>query len=122
RGLLGGHLRDPEVNELADAVGQDSDVRRLDVAVDHALAVGILQSARDLERDVDLSSEVRRWVFRDDLTQVLTRKVFHRDVGLAVLETKLVNDDDVRMGKTCSDSSLAQEALVGLLVGGPLRV
>ena len=50
-GALPVNLREPEVEDLDDAVGPDFDVRRLQVAVDDALLVRGLERVGDLPRD-----------------------------------------------------------------------
>ena len=47
------NLREPEVEDLDDAVGPDFDVRRLQVAVDDALLVRGLERVGDLPRDFE---------------------------------------------------------------------
>ena len=69
-------LRDPEVGHQGVTAGQE-DVLRLDIAMDHAVFVRVLQRVADLGRDADGVVD-REWsVATEPLPQRLSFHVFH---------------------------------------------
>jgi hypothetical protein len=85
-----GHLGETEVEHLREIpaavlVGEE-DVLGLQVAVNDAEAVGLVQGAADLHQDRDGSLVRERTLLADDLVQVLAVQELHHDVERAVLQ------------------------------------
>ena len=116
-----GHLtrpgtRDPEVGDLDHALGVDDDVVRLDVPMDHSVAVRVPQSGQYLARVGNRDGNRARAARADQLLQRPSLDVLHDDevraIGLAAVEDR----DDVRMREPRGVRRLAAEALDELLV------
>ena len=108
-GLLHGE-GDAEVGDQGGPV-LEQDVLRLDVAVDHALAVGVVQRGRDLprqpqglvHRELLLPGQPRPQRFAGDVGH----DVVEQSVGLARVDQA----EDVRVLEVGGDLDLAEEAL-----------
>ena len=99
----------------------EQDVLGLDVAVDHAVPVGVVQREPDLAGDPDGGRHRQPALALQPLAQRLARHVRHdvveEPVGLAGVEQR----QDVGMGEAGDDADLPEEAL-GAHRGGELRV
>jgi hypothetical protein len=106
----GEQLGDAEVEQLRDAVTVHQDVRRLDVAVDHQVLMGVVDGAAHRpEQGQPLPGPqlVRRAEMRDRLPV----HVLHHEVGLAGLGRPAVEHRrDVGMLEAREDLSLLAEA------------
>ena len=102
--------RDPEIGDHGLPV-LEQDVLRLDVAVDHAVPVGIVQRARDGARDLDGRRHRELPLARQPLAQRLSLDVRHdiidETAGLAGVEER----QDVRVVQVRGDPNLAEEPL-----------
>lgn len=54
-------FRDPEVGPPGSSVATDQDVRRLDVPMHDAVAVGVVDDFRGLDRDLETAEQRRCW-------------------------------------------------------------
>jgi hypothetical protein len=102
--------RDAEVHQLHAALARQHDVRRLDVAVDDAAVVDVVERARDLQRDD--RGEIERQPARalEQVVQVDARHVLHHDEQRAVLAVEVVDADDVLVLQRREALGLALEA------------
>ena len=105
-GLVGHGLRfclreacDTEIRHLNGAVFQQHDVLRLDVSVNDALFVGVLQSAEDLHRKVQRLSPFDLALLLNVLLQGDAVNVLHDDILDAVAEADVIDLDDIRVRK-----------------------
>ena len=111
-------IREPEVAELHRALGGEPDVRGLQVAMDDATVMGVLEGARDLVGEpqrVRHRKAVTGAVAQQPL-QVAARHVLGDDVGCALL-AHIVDPDDVRVvAEAARCPRLAPDASVRVLV------
>ena len=98
----------------------DEHVRRLDVAVHETLLVCSVEGLCDLREKLDSPLWLQRAVFCNELGEVVTLDVAHGEKEQAVLISRLVDGDDVRMVERGRDLRLAEEALAEALVLGEL--
>ena len=98
----------------------DEDVRGLDVAVHEAFLVRGIERLGDLGEQLDGSLRLERAVLGDELGEVVALDVAHGEEEDAVLLSRLVDGDDVRVVERGRDPRLAQEALAEALVLGEL--
>jgi hypothetical protein len=110
------HARDPEVEDLHRAFLVDHDVRGLDVAVDHAHAVRILQSRAQLIHDLELAHHRQDGTPLEERGERLALDVLHGDERLAVLVAELEDRDDVAVLQLAGRPRLARKAFAGLAV------
>ena len=89
-------LGEAEVEDLQPPVGRDEQVRRLDVAVDDALAVGRGQPLGRLRRPQDHLALGRR-AQRGHVAEVLAFEQFGHDVRRPVVRSDVVDGEDVRV-------------------------
>ena len=98
--------RNAEVGDLEDVVLTNQEIRRLDVPVDEAGVVRMLQSCARLER--------KRHNFRvrqlSPLRECVAGDVFHDDVGASFRLAGVVHLDDVRMREPARELRLMQKA------------
>jgi hypothetical protein len=89
--------RDAEVGDFDLAIGPDDDIRRLDVAVNDAKIVGIIECAEQFAHDARDLFHRKTLVLRKMVLQFASDHELHRDKrGIAVL-AEIINGDDVRM-------------------------
>ena len=105
-GLVGHGLRfclreacDAEIRHLNGAVLEQHDVLRLDVSVNDALFVGVLQSAEDLHRKVQRLSPFDLALLLNILLQGDAIDILHDDVLNAVTKADIIDLDDIRVRK-----------------------
>ena len=115
-------LGDAEVQHLDEqrvvVVAREDDVRGLEVAVDDAAAVRVLDAVGDLAGDGRGFVEGERARALQSLAERLAFDEFHDDVGLAARERPVVvGAGDVRVVESRGGARLALEALRRLLVG-----
>ena len=75
--------REPEVEHLGAPFVGDDDVRGLEVAMRHAVAMCVRQRVGDLN-PISQNRFHRKPCGRDDVSEPLPVDIFHHDVGLAV--------------------------------------
>jgi hypothetical protein len=82
-----------EIQDLDRAVGRDQDIRRLEIAMDHATLVGRLEPVGDLARDADRFVD-RQAPPSQPLRKILAGYQFHRQESrpLRVVNTKYGGD------------------------------
>uniref|UniRef100_A0A6J6A2L4 Unannotated protein n=1 Tax=freshwater metagenome TaxID=449393 RepID=A0A6J6A2L4_9ZZZZ len=85
RGLFAKGLGDSEVCELDDAVARAQQVPRLDVAVDHAAAVGVVEPAACLREDSNRLGDREHPFLIQDLGAGASLDVLHHDVLAAAV-------------------------------------
>ena len=103
------HARQAEVHELDRAVRQPANVARLDVAVDHALAVRVFERVQDLHQRPNPLFERERAPMQH-LPEVFTFQVLHHHVHGAVDFTRFVHRHDVRVREARACLGFAQQA------------
>ncbi len=121
--------RQAEVGQNRVAVGGNHDVRGLDVAVNHAFTMGVIQRAGDVADDTQNiysgHARVVRGVFLEDVAQVAPLDEHHRHVEQVFILPGLVDADNLWVAQAGDGTRLAHEALAVLVqfVGmHPLRV
>ena len=85
-------------------------VRRLDVAVDHALAMRIVERVEDLAHQSDRIGRLEPLAPLEVLPEVAPGHVLHRDERRAVVLVEVVDRDDVRMIEASGGLRLAAES------------
>ena len=93
------------------------DVRGLDVAVDDALGVRVVERGEDAVHHVELLVERLQELLVDGVPQVDALEQLHRHVEEAVLLPEVVHGHDVRVVEERRRLRLALEALQGLVAG-----
>ena len=99
------------VEDLHDAGAVDEDVARLDVAVDEADLVGVLQADRGAVDVVAGADRVERPGLLDEVLQVGAVHVLHDEEVQVVVLVDVVGADDVRVVEGGDGAGLAVEAL-----------
>jgi len=108
-------LRDAEIEQhRLVRVGGDPDVRRLDVAVDDAVRMRVLERPRDLRHHrADALDACRAWQARaleQELAQVTSGEVVHHQVGVAGEAARAEDADDAGVTELGEVPDLALEA------------
>ena len=110
----GGHraagFGDTEVHYLHRAAGPEHDVGGLDIAVDYAVGVGVVEAGTDLAHDVDNFLHRQRAMLAEQPMQGLALDVLHGDVEDAILLAGVVDGDDVGMIERTRRARLVAEA------------
>ena len=109
-------LGEPEVEQLGAALGQH-DVAGLQVAVDDAGAMRLVERRRDLDRDLQRLVERQR-ALRQPVGQRLAFEVLHDEKRRALLLADVVERADVRMRELAIGAAFAVEPFAELRVGG----
>ena len=102
----------PKSADLGLAVGRQQDVARLDVAVDDAVLVRVLERADALEDDLDHLADRQQPVARRVLLQRAARHVLHHQVAAVRLDHRVVDVDDVRVVELAGERGFGDERLV----------
>src|SRR4051812_14375331 len=100
--------RDAEVGELGVSMRVDEDILRLDVTVNGALLMTIVEGIRELYGNFDRAWNRERG--RLDLKEAAL-DVFHDDVAIGSVDADVVDADDVWVGERRCRAGLAQEVL-----------
>ena len=111
-------LRQPEVQDLGEAVLRDHHVLGLQVAVHDAGRVGFRKTLGDLDSEVEQPLGGKRLARGDQLAQGPALDHLHRDVGGPVGLTDVVDRQDVGMVESRGGARLLLEALAAVGVGG----
>ena len=90
-------LRQSHVEDLHHAVFVQQQVGGLDVAMNHALTMGVFKAPRRLHRAIDRLGHRQRTAALYDCRQVLAFHVFHHQEAHAVGFVGVVGRDDVRV-------------------------
>ena len=122
RGLLGcglHELRQPEIEDLHDAVPRDHHVLGLQIPVNDARGVGLGETVGDLEGQVQESPRGQRAGVQH-FAQGLAVHELHRDVRGRVGRPDLMNRHDVGVVQRRSGARLLLEALATVGIGREL--
>ena len=111
------HLSQTEIQNLGVTAPGDKDVRRLDVAVNNALAMGCVERVRYVDRYRKKRFRFQ-WPPGDSMAQGHAIQKLHDDEGLAFFLPDFMDRADVGMVQTRGRLSLALEAQHGLRVVG----
>ncbi len=101
--------RDAEVDHARLHLLVDEDVGWLEVAMNDAVPVGMGNAARHLRQQLD-ALPCRQRMLVEQLVQIQTVDVVHRQVGHAVLDAVAVDSQDIGMVQSGHQSALALEA------------
>ncbi len=101
--------RQPEIGQVGRRLLVQHDVRRLDVTVEHAASVRVIERFAYRRQD---GEDVIDWQFAivQEVLERATLDQFHDDVRFAVLLGKIENRHDVRMFQRSDDLGFALEA------------
>ncbi len=113
--------REAEIHDLGPSARRDHDVGGLDVAVDHALLVGLLEARRDLERDFDRLVYLER-PRGERFLEAPSLDERHRDERRALGLSDLMDGADIRVVESRRGAGLLDETgfrfRVALELGG----
>ena len=111
---------EPEVHQLHRPGLGHEDVARFDVAVNHAVAMRVLQPLADLAGYFQLAAQAHARRVRHPRRQILAREVLHGEVGLSVVLAEVMDRDDVLVRELAGGAGLAEEpfAALGVLFDG----
>jgi hypothetical protein len=122
--VLGRREREAEVHharpDLARVVARGHDVLGLDVAVDDAAGVAVVERVGDLRPDVEDVAEAQR-ALAEELPEVRGRQHRHDEEERPLVAAEVVDRHDGRMVHLRDDLSLALEAFLGVLREVPGR-
>ncbi len=107
-------LGDPEIGQLDLAVGRDHQVRRLQIAVDDAMLVGVVQRVADLDSQLDHLAPGQVPAILEHFLQGLALDVLHGDVRGAAELAPRQEPDDVGMAELLEDLGFAFEPVADL--------
>ena len=109
-------LGNAEVGQHRAAIFAEQNVLRLDVAVDDAAMVGVVQGAGDSPGDGQ--SVLGRQTGADALLQSIARQILHGQVVGALVGSDIVDGDDVRVAELRDDAAFMQKALGEFIISG----
>ena len=107
-GCVGEH-RDPEIGDFDLEIRGDQDVGGLDVAMDDAVPVHVLQGAADLEDHLDHFIGRQKVLRRRVVCERLPADVLHHDVAQRLLDRHVEQLDDVGVAELADQRGLVQE-------------
>jgi hypothetical protein len=113
------HLRDAEVGEEGVAARVEEDVARLEIAVDDAARVRLVERLGHAADDAADLGEAER-AARHAVEERAARHVAHHDERLFLVLAVVVDGDDVGVFERSDDLGFALEARAELLVEGEL--
>jgi len=113
------HFRETEVQELRAGLGEH-DIAGFQIAMDHAVAVGGVESVGDLNGVVQRLIG-RQPAFPQPLGEGFALQILHDEEIDAVLMADVVERTDVRMAQAGDGLGFALEALAGLWAEGKMR-
>ena len=113
-GIGGGRgLGEPKIEHLHELPRRDDQVRALDVAVDDAELVSLVERLSDLHRDVEAVGHAER-AAGDTVGKQLALHILHRDEQPAFVFDEIVGNGDVRRAQLRGYLGLANQAGAGL--------
>ena len=99
-----------EVGDLHRAIRQQEDVRRLDVAMDHAQPMRVAERRQDLRQDAHRVRRPEALVLFEVLLELAPLDQLHRDVPDAGIFAEVVDRDDIGMRQPARGLRLAAKA------------
>ena len=90
-------LGQSEVGQLDRGAGADDDIIGLDVAVDHAMRMRVIQRARHFARNLKRAFFGKMLIVFEQLSKTAPFDVFHDQVGPPIGAPGTVTGDDIRM-------------------------
>ena len=114
--LRGDEPRQPEVHQLHRPGVRDEDVGRLDVAVNHAVSVGVLQSFANLAGHLQLAAQAHSCRVGHPRREILAGEVLHGQIGLPLVLAEVVDRHDVLVRQLSGGAGFAKEPLAAFLV------
>ena len=114
-------LGHPKVRQGGMILWADQNVPRLDVAVDQAPGMGVVQGLGDLVQNAYSPLHRQRPFPADDLGQGVPLQVLHGNEVVALQLTDVIDGDDVGVFETSSSPGFLEEALDKLLVPSEVR-
>ena len=105
-----GHAGDAEVRHLDVPVLMDEDILRLDVPVDDAVLMGMLQRREDPDGDLRRHGGVDAPLLPDDLLEGLALDVLHHQVAVVPVHAHVQKVDDIVVGHAAGGLRLPLEA------------
>ena len=111
RALVVDAPRHSKVHHPRNAVGAEQDIRRLDVAMNDALAVRITNGIQNLHGQRDAAHWRDRSLFFQHLGQSWAIDKLEHQIRLPVLLASIEQGDDIRVLQTTNRTRLGQEAL-----------
>src|SRR3954453_11905804 len=104
-------MRDTEVHQPSLTLGVDPDVRWLDVPVNDAALVRIREPVEKTDDEIQRVTGADRDVLRDQVGEVVSLDVLHRDEEMVVDLAEIVDRDDVRVLQRAGRLRLAEESV-----------
>ena len=117
-----GRLDQTQIGHFDDALLIDHEVAGFDVAVDHSLVVGELQSPSRLKSEPDCGLDIQFPLFRDHIGQRPAIDELHTEEIDIAGRTKIVNLDDIVMRQLRGGIRLARKSRNEMRVLGVLRL
>ena len=105
-----------EVEDFDRAAVGDVNVCRLDVAMDDAVLVGVVEPLADFRRDLDLAPQAYSLRSRHPREEILSLQVLHGEIRLSLVLAEIVNGNDVSVRQLAGGSRLAEEPFAQLRV------
>ena len=96
-GLAAGEPRDPEIGDLDRPIRQQHDILRLDVPVDNALVVRVLERPEDLDGKMDCLFPAEHLLLLDIFLEGDPVDILHDDRLHPVGKAHVVDPHDIRM-------------------------
>jgi hypothetical protein len=103
-------MRQPEIQDLELAIWLDADIRRLEIAMNHAVAVRRVQCRGQLHTTFD-GFGFRHWAGTQAIAQSDSRNVLEHQEIDAVLTIQIVNGRQIGMGQLGYDLSFLAQSL-----------
>ena len=110
------YLRQPEIQQLGAALGEH-DITRLQIAVNHAMPMGLIQ------RVCDLNAVTKRLIdwerpLCNARRQILALQIFHDEIVEAIMRANVVYRADMRVAECRHRAGFALETLAVFGVAG----
>src|SRR5215469_8536530 len=106
----------PEINNLQPTVLWNDKIRRFDVAVDHSVAVSVIQAVANQYHEAELLRKQQVASAADDRFQGFPFDIFHHQIGGATIVAEIVHRDNIRVLQSAGGLGLTVETfqLVGV--------
>ena len=93
----GAQAGDTEIDNLNDSVARHDDIGRLDITVDHATKMSVVERTAGLDDIPELCREGQHGLAGDYFLQALSFQILHGDKRSAARFSQLVNGNDIGM-------------------------